>query len=231
MARALLYYGVFAIAAFVASCKSSEPPPADPKPSVVDASLSASPVLDASSPSAAIPDAGDTVAVSHGRVVLVSDADARTFAAAFIDGAKFAHPVFSGNFGPSASTLFGITQTEMMAPYEPLVLVRDISNGGAWKKIETDPITDTPWNGWSVDAVMFEDIDQTGTLSPIVIAQYMTGIGPTGAQPFVVVSVFRWKDAKMRRARDIERLLSGAEDAKTIRSRLATRKTPKNPPL
>ncbi len=228
MARALLYYGVFMIAA---SCKPSAPAPADSKPSVVDASASASPVLDATSPSTAIPDAGDTVAVSHGKVVFVSDADARTFAAAFIGGDKFAHPVFSGNFGPSPSTLFGITQTDTMSRYAPLVLVRDISNGGAWKQIESDPITDALWSGWSVDAVMFEDIDGSGTLSPIVIAEYMTGIGPTGAQPFVFVSVFRWKDSKMARARDIEKVLSGAQDAATIRTRLAKRKTPKNPPL
>lgn len=54
------------------------------------------------------------------------------------------------------------------------------------------PNPDTPdWNLWDVDAVAFEDVNTDGAGPDIVvIAEYMTGIGPTGAQPFPVATVF-----------------------------------------
>jgi len=47
-----------------------------------------------------------------------------------------------------------------------------------------------PWKLWSVKAVAFEDIHQDGDGPDIiVIAEYVTGIGPDGAQPFPVASI------------------------------------------
>jgi hypothetical protein len=226
MLRTLFYCGAVLAAA---SCKQSAPATVDAATPVLAASVTAAdPMLDASSAHVSISDAGDIIAASHGKVVAVSDSDARTFAAPFLGDAQFAHPVFAGNFGPSPRTMFGITQTDTMSPYASLVVAFE---NGAWKKIETEPLVDAMWAGWQIDAVLFEDIDGNGILAPIVIAEYMTGIGPTGAQPFVVVSVYRWHSGKMMRATDIEKILIGAQDSAAIRGRLARRKVPKNPPL
>jgi hypothetical protein len=47
------------------------------------------------------------------------------------------------------------------------------------------------WTFQDVDAVAFSDIDADGDTDVIVIASYMTGIGPEGAKPFPVVILFR----------------------------------------
>ncbi|MEO8874269.1 MAG: hypothetical protein ABI461_01675, partial [Polyangiaceae bacterium] len=121
------------------------------------------------------------------------------------------------------------TQPEPVSRYSTLVLVPD--DAGGFKKIDAEPPIDATWAGSDVDAIMFEDIDGNGVLAPIVIAEYMTGMGPTGAQPFVKISVYRWHAGKMARARDIEGILDGAKDSAAVRARLAQRKRPKKPPL
>lgn len=50
---------------------------------------------------------------------------------------------------------------------------------------------DSSWTFDAVDAVAFSDIDADDDADVIVIASYMTGIGPEGAKPFPVVILFR----------------------------------------
>lgn len=50
--------------------------------------------------------------------------------------------------------------------------------------------TETGWTFDDVAAVAFTDVDADGLTDVVVIASYMTGIGPEGAKPFPVVIVF-----------------------------------------
>jgi hypothetical protein len=47
------------------------------------------------------------------------------------------------------------------------------------------------WTPDRLSAVSFPDVDGDGQLDIVVIAEYMTGIGPEGAKPFPVVSYYR----------------------------------------
>ncbi|ESA33568.1 lipoprotein [Leptolyngbya sp. Heron Island J] len=74
------------------------------------------------------------------------------------------------------------------APDRLALRFRDVD--GSYVPLVPNP--DTPdWTLWDVDAVAFEDVNSDGAGPDIiVIAEYMTGIGPTGAQPFPVATVF-----------------------------------------
>ena len=46
------------------------------------------------------------------------------------------------------------------------------------------------WEFWEVNAISFKDLNRDGLKDIIIIAQYMTGIGPTGSRPFYVKDLF-----------------------------------------
>ncbi|MEL7072126.1 MAG: hypothetical protein AAGN15_26280 [Cyanobacteria bacterium J06581_3] len=70
------------------------------------------------------------------------------------------------------------------------------SNNRLFLRLRTDRneyqnIYESDWTLWDVKAVSFEDIHQDGDGPDIiVIAEYITGIGPEGADPFSVATVF-----------------------------------------
>ena len=74
------------------------------------------------------------------------------------------------------------------APDRLALRFRDVD--GSYVPLVPNP--DTPdWTLWDVNAVAFEDVNTDGAGPDIVvIAEYMTGIGPTGAQPFPIATVF-----------------------------------------
>lgn len=47
------------------------------------------------------------------------------------------------------------------------------------------------WSADHLDAVTFKDFDGDGIDDVGVVASYLTGIGPTGAQPFPVAEIYR----------------------------------------
>ncbi|WP_127588947.1 hypothetical protein [Paenibacillus koleovorans] len=48
----------------------------------------------------------------------------------------------------------------------------------------------TGWWLYDIRAVAFRDVNQDGWKDVIVIADYMTGVGPTGAQPFPIAGIY-----------------------------------------
>lgn len=80
------------------------------------------------------------------------------------------------------------------------------------------------WTLWDVDAVAFDDVNADGAGPDIVvIAEYMTGAGPTGAQPFPVATVF-FNDGEDYFATDssVDELLSsrGVETVSDVKTAL-----------
>lgn len=69
------------------------------------------------------------------------------------------------------------------------------------------------WQSWDVKAVAFEDILQDGDGPDIVvIADYVTGVGPTGAQPFSVAHVlFNRGDDSFQSDFVVDQILSDRE--------------------
>ncbi|MEL6352304.1 MAG: hypothetical protein AAFR58_11090 [Cyanobacteria bacterium J06627_28] len=69
------------------------------------------------------------------------------------------------------------------------------------------------WQSWDVKAVAFEDIHQDGDGPDIVvIADYVTGIGPTGAQPFSVAHIlFNRGDDSFQSDFSVDQILSDRE--------------------
>lgn len=79
---------------------------------------------------------------------------------------------------------------------------------GGYFPLPADPTISTNWTFWELKAVSFGDFDGDG-LGPdvIAIAEYTTGAGPTGAQPFPAATVYFLKapyttttDAALNRA-------------------------------
>jgi hypothetical protein len=72
----------------------------------------------------------------------------------------------------------------------------------------------------SLEAVVLDDIDADGTREVIVIATYMTGIGPTGAEPFHSNAVVAWNGSVFVRLRSVEAKVSQLATAAKIRRTL-----------
>lgn len=147
---------------------------------------------------------------------------AQMLARSLVDGGAPAHPFFIGPFGPSPLTVFGIAQTDPTSPFTVVAAkANPVSHGPMpYDAVPIEPLTDTPWNGWAIDAILFDAIDKAKNPSPIVIAEFMTGIGPDGAKPFTEVIVYRWNGAKFVHAKTVEKKLAGATTAEEVRKRL-----------
>ncbi len=82
--------------------------------------------------------------------------------------------------------------------------------------IQEDEITSLPqpedtqsWTPFSVDAVVFTELDFDGLADVYVIASYLTGIGPTGADPFPWVTFyFQQPDGSFEIDSDLSRQIS-----------------------
>lgn len=201
------------------ACHSTAPVGADAAlssaPATVDAVLPPAPSAAASAAAAT----SASASTSKGRTIItLAPSEADTLAHSIVDGGAPSHPFFLGDFGPSPRTAFGLLQTDTMSPYTPVAATMD--DRGLFSRVAIEPLTDTSWNGWQIDAVMFEDVDGSGKLAPIVIAELMTGIGPEGAKPFSLVIVYRWTGTKFVHAKAVEKKLTGATDASEVRKRL-----------
>lgn len=207
----------------VASCKRPVPTTSsldagtlETLPMLADAAAVPTVVASATPP----PPKTDAGIVESSGVTALSPEEAKKIAQSVVDGGEPAHPFFRGNFGPSTKTVFGIVQTGVMSAFTPVAVAP--KDDGTFETLAIEPLVDMPsWSGWQIDAVMFEDVDRSGKKSPIVIAEYMTGIGPTGAKPFTVVLVYIWKKNKLVHAKGIEKKLEDATTARGVRAGLA----------
>ncbi len=85
-----------------------------------------------------------------------------------------------------------------------------------WEGEQVEP----SWMGDRVEAVFFADVDGDATLEVIVLATYMTGIGPTGAQPFFSNDVLDWVDGALGPLEPWAARLAGVETEQSARALL-----------
>lgn len=205
----------------VATTSSIDAGTVETSPRLADAAAAPTVVASAASPP---PRADAGLAPSSG-VTALSSEEAKKVAQSVVDGGAPAHPFFRGDFGPSTKTVFGVVQTEALSGFTPIAVAP--KDDGTFETLAIEPLVDMPgWSGWQVDALMFEDVEGSGKKSPIVIAEYMTGIGPTGAVPFTIVAVYVWKKNKFVHATSIEKKLEDATTARGVRARLAAMHPP-----
>jgi hypothetical protein len=68
------------------------------------------------------------------------------------------------------------------------------------------------WSYYDTTGVAFEDIDGDGRKDIVVLARYMTGIGPGGAEPFEVGGFYLRTDGGFARASDLEERVNSGDD-------------------
>lgn len=147
-----------------------------------------------------------------------SEADEQRLVAPHLGGKKLAHPALRGAFGPWRDAIVALTATADGPPaaLDGFVIV----DGG---RVLPLPSLHDQWSLWEVDAVMFEDVDGDGAKELIVIAEYLTGVGPTGAQPFNANAVVRWNGSAFVRMPEVEQRIERLPDAASIRKALRAR--------
>ena len=77
---------------------------------------------------------------------------------------------------------------------------------------------DGQWAYYDTSRAVFEDIDRDGRRDIVILAQYMTGIGPTGAEPFDVAGFYLRTDEGFMRATRLEDLANAGPQAGKWRS-------------
>lgn len=136
---------------------------------------------------------------------------------------KVAHAVFRGAFGPARDAVLVICEREG-SPFSGFVLA-----GG--KRIPLPLLDDLveSWTADSVNALVLEDLDADGAIEPIIMTSYMTGIGPTGAQPFNHNYVLDWDTKRKRfvRLKKLEKRVGALTSARAIRVRLNLQRAPR----
>ena len=80
------------------------------------------------------------------------------------------------------------------------------------------------WAGGETDEFTPADIDGAGKQGVIVLAEFMTGIGPEGAKPFLETLVYAWNGSKFAHVKDVEKKLEDAKNADEVHARLAALK-------
>jgi hypothetical protein len=208
------------LALTLACCASPPPPTAAPAPEVPVpvATVVASAAPSAPAPSASAAPPPSSPPASAGSFQQLTEDESRRLVTPHLAGAKLAHPAFRGPFGPSSASIVAVTATADAPPadFAGLVVLPD-------GKVLKLPALHDHWSGWEVHAVLFEDVDGDGAKELIVIAEYVTGIGPEGAIPFFYNSVVRWDGSAFVRVPAVEKRLERATDAAGVRKVLRAR--------
>jgi len=173
-------------------------PPAKPTPKPAPKPAPAPEASDASSTYARVPDAELPALLGpHG----VSPKD-------------LAHAVFRGPMGPAAEAALVITRE---GGGRGVFHGRVIAGPRAWSL----PIPDVA-APYEIPAVMFEDADGDPAKEIIILATWMTGMGPTGAHPFPRNVAFDWDGAAfMGVGGEVEAAIAEAPDAAAVLAGLA----------
>lgn len=134
-------------------------------------------------------------------------------------------PVFVGPFGPAARTVLAITCERCNTPpilgrppdFQGLALV---DSAGAWRTIRLPPLQNGAHLPDELLAVLFENVDADPALEIVVIASYITGVGPNGAAPIADNSVLDWDGRAFVHLPDLERRIATLETAAAVRRAL-----------
>ena len=214
-----------AVLTLALACCASPPPPTIssapdapvPVTTVVAPAVTGAPAASTSAaPLPASPPASS--AAAPGAFQQLTEEESRRLVTPHLAGAKLAHPAFRGPFGPSPQAIVAITTTADAPPadFGGLVVLPD-------GKVIKLPALHDHWSGWEVHAVLFEDVDGDGARELVVLADYVTMIGPEGAVPFSFNSVVRWDGSAFARMPAVEKRLERAPDAAAVRKVLRAR--------
>ena len=130
----------------------------------------------------------------------LSLSQARAYADTFArPGETVTKYVYSGVVG-SAERVIALTESD--AGLRAFLV--DVSTIGG-RREDLPPLHDT-WSYQDIMEVLFEDVDGDGAPELLVIATYISGVGPNAAVPFPSVSVLDWTADGVVRRRDIEEL-------------------------
>jgi len=80
------------------------------------------------------------------------------------------------------------------------------------------PVDSGSWSFENVKAISFKDINNDGLKDVIVIAEYITGIGPNGMIPFLVKGVYLQRKGKFVSAEKISKLLSSEKNYSSLKT-------------
>ena len=126
-------------------------------------------------------------------------------------GAKLAHHVFEGPFGPSPKSLFAVVKRKEGTFF---VLVMN-DDGKAWP---AGPLADPELNtAAGVTAVSFFDANGDGTTDALVMATYH---GPRGGQARNVNVLLEWTDQGMRRLLKLEPKIESLTTVAAVKQKL-----------
>ncbi len=76
------------------------------------------------------------------------------------------------------------------------------------------------WAGEAVPAVMFEDVDGDGYQEAIVLAVWVSGMGPDGMEPFQSNAVLDWNGTELVQLPEVEARIEALATAAEIRAAL-----------
>lgn len=124
---------------------------------------------------------------------------------------RFAHATFLGPLGPSPELSFAVVQRENK-------LYAWVLPAGATQTRVDGPALHDEWTAYEVAAVMFPTVSEQRVA--VVLAQCITGVGPTGAEPFPCNAALRWDGAALTRDPELERALATARTAIDVRKAL-----------
>jgi hypothetical protein len=153
-------------------------------------------------------------AASGGPVAPLNNAQARAFAETHLMPDENLQPfVFSGVVGRSESVIALVENDGQLSAF-----LVDVSVEGG-RRVEL-PALHENWTFDALQEVLFEDVDSDGATELLVVATYVTGLGPEAGQLFPSVSILDWTSDGVVRRRDIEELamlgrMDGATDGAT----------------
>jgi hypothetical protein len=139
--------------------------------------------------------------------------DAAVIAPHLRDGERLAHTAFAGPLGAAnALTLAVIERDGKLTAFA-------LTSEGQPTRVD-GPALHEEWQAFDVPAVLFHTIPPSTRPSAVVLGQCISGMGPTGAQPFPCNAVLTWDGSALRRDAAAEARITQATNAAEVRAAL-----------
>jgi hypothetical protein len=204
------------------------PPAKSPDPVAVEgapAKPGDAPAPAPSSPESPADPAPAAGAATGAKFVKLNDAEIKSLVEpALKPDEVLAHAVFQGNLGPDPKAILALYNrtggiTERFGGFAL------IPSGGGFSRLELPAFKDQ-WAEYEITAVILDNLDADEAIEPVIMASYMTGVGPDGAKPLYNNIVVDWDGRSFVRLPAIEEKIDNVGTAKEIRKILASAPAP-----
>jgi len=126
------------------------------------------------------------------------------------DGSMLGTPYW-GAFGPGATGVLVLSKEGAADGFNARMLIEK----------EQHLLEETPsWSLWEMHTPIFRNLDGDPYLEIVILAEWMTGVGPEGAVPFRQNLVLDWDGKTLGRMPVVEELLGLAKDAAEVDAKL-----------